>query len=84
MGRLQVQLVIHLDRDEAHVLALNGLSDRFRVDEVVLVRLYKGLHKLGWNQPGIVPCLRSARPARLVLCYPNWTATRSRCPHFSP
>ena len=42
MDRLQIQLVIGLDRDKAHVPALDGLSDRLRVDDVVLVRLHEG------------------------------------------
>ena len=36
-----------------------------RFDEVVLVRLHEGLHKLGWNQPDIVPLLVQ-RPAEEV------------------
>src|SRR6202007_2355849 len=34
MESLQVELVICLDRYEAHVLAIHGLSNRFSVDEV--------------------------------------------------
>src|SRR5260370_40220271 len=47
---VKVELVICLDRHEAHVLAIHGLSNRFSVDEIVLVRLHKRLHELGWNQ----------------------------------
>src|ERR1700677_4759833 len=57
MDRLQIQLIVRLDRNEAHVLAFHRLGDRLRVDEVVLVRLHEGLHKLGRNQPDIVPLL---------------------------
>jgi hypothetical protein len=48
---LQIELVIGLDRDEAHVLALHGSSDRLCIHEVLLVKLYERLHKLGCNMP---------------------------------
>ena len=50
MESLQVELIICLDRHEAHVLAFHGLGDGFSIDEIVLVRLHKRLHELGWNQ----------------------------------
>jgi hypothetical protein len=46
---LQVQLIISLDRDKTHVLPLDGLRDRFCIDEVVLVRLHEWLYKLSWD-----------------------------------
>jgi hypothetical protein len=50
MQRLQIELVICLDRHESHILAIHCLGNRFSVDEIVLVRLHKRLHELGWNQ----------------------------------
>ena len=50
-SRLQVQLIIRLNRDEAHVLAFDRFCNRFRVDEVVVVRLHKRLHELSGDQP---------------------------------
>jgi hypothetical protein len=41
VDRLQVKLVVRLDGNKAHVLAFDGFGDRFRIDEVVLVRLPK-------------------------------------------
>jgi hypothetical protein len=46
MESLQVELVICLNRHEANVLAIHGLSNRFSVDEIVLVQLHKRLHEL--------------------------------------
>jgi hypothetical protein len=57
VDRLQVQLVVRLDRDEAHVLALDGLSHGFCIHEVVLVRLHKGLHELSCDQPHVMAFL---------------------------
>ncbi len=57
MDRLQVQLVVGFDRNKAHVLAFNRLSDGLGIHEVVLVRLHKGLHELGCDQPNIVALL---------------------------
>ena len=57
MDGLQIELVIGLDRDEAHVLAFHGFGDRLCVHEVVLVGLYERLHKLGCNQPHIMALL---------------------------
>jgi hypothetical protein len=50
MESLKVELVIGLDRNKAHVLA----SDRFSIQEVVLVRLHERLHELSWDEPDIV------------------------------
>ena len=46
LHRLQVEQVIRLDRDKAHVLALGRFGNRFCIDEVVLVGLHKWLHEL--------------------------------------
>lgn len=39
---LQVQLVIRLDWNEAHLFAVDCLCDSFRIDEVVLIHFTKG------------------------------------------
>ena len=57
MDRLEIELVIGLDRDETHVLAFDGFGNRFCVDEVVLVRLHERLYKLSRDQPDIVALL---------------------------
>ena len=57
MHRLQIELVIGLDRDEPHVLALYGLGDSLRVHEIVLVGLHKRLHELRRDQPHLVTLL---------------------------
>ena len=54
---LEVQLIIGLDRDKAHVLPLDCLGDRLCIDEVVLVRLHERLYKLPCDQPDIVALL---------------------------
>jgi hypothetical protein len=51
------QLVVRLDRDEAHVLALDRFGDGFRIHEVVLVRLHKRLHELSCDQPHVMALL---------------------------
>ncbi len=53
-SRLQIELVICLDRHEPHVLPIDCLGDRFGIQEVVLVRLYKRLHELRRNQLHVV------------------------------
>jgi hypothetical protein len=57
MDGLQVELIIGLDRDEAHVLALNGFGDRLRIHEVVLVGLYERFNKLRCYQAHIMALL---------------------------
>ncbi len=54
MQGLQIQLIVCLDRNKAHVLTVNRLGNGFRVQEVVLVRLHKRLHELSGDQPHIV------------------------------
>jgi len=65
VDRLKVQLVIGLDGNEAHVLALDRLGNGLGIDEVVLVGLHEGLHKLSWNQLHIM-ALCSQRSAEKV------------------
>ncbi len=55
MDRLQVQLVIGLDRHKTHVLAFDSLGDGFGINEVVLVD--ERLYKLTWNQLHVVALL---------------------------
>jgi hypothetical protein len=55
---LEIKLVVCFDRNEAHVLAIDRLSNRFGIEEVVLVRLDERLHKLSGNQSYIM-ALRS-------------------------
>jgi len=50
-------LIIGLDRDEAHVLALDGLGNGFRINEVVLVGRHKRFHELRCDQPHIMALL---------------------------
>jgi hypothetical protein len=61
---LQVQLIVSLDWDKAHVLPLDGLRDRLRIDEVILVRLHEWPYKLGWDKPDIMALLAKARPRK--------------------
>src|SRR5258706_8260188 len=51
---LQIQLVIGLDRHEAHRRPCDSLSDRLGIDIVALVRLHVGLHILRWSQPHLM------------------------------
>lgn len=44
VNRLEVQLVICLDRNEAHVLATDRFGNSLGIDEVVLIRPHKWLH----------------------------------------
>src|SRR5277367_4058322 len=50
MQRLQIELVICLDRDETHVLSIDSLRDSFCIKEVVLVGLHKWPHELSRNE----------------------------------
>src|SRR5579863_10727376 len=63
MQRLQVQLVIGLDRHEPHRGPTHSLSYRFRIDVVTLVRLHVWLHILRRDQPNFMP-LFSQCPAK--------------------
>jgi len=57
MDRLQVQLVVGLDRDKPHVLTFDGFSDSLGINEVVLVGLHKRLHELRRDQPHFMALL---------------------------
>ena|ERR1700674_2489134 len=50
MESLQVELIVGLDRNEAHILPIDSFGDRFSINEVVLVRLHERLYELSWNQ----------------------------------
>ena len=50
MHRLEIKLVVRLDRNETHVLPVYRLGNGFGIEEVVLVRLHEWLHELGRNQ----------------------------------
>jgi len=54
MERLKIKLVLGLDGNKAHVLSCHRLGDRFRIEEVVLVRLQVGLYELGWDESHVV------------------------------
>jgi hypothetical protein len=51
MQRLQVDLIGAPDLDKAHRRTRDGLGDRLRVDDVVLVRLHVGLDEPGRDDP---------------------------------
>ena len=57
MQRLQIQLVIGLDRHEPHSGPTHSLSYRFRIDVVTLVRLHVRLYILRGDQPNLMPLL---------------------------
>jgi hypothetical protein len=52
--RLQIKLIVGLDRHKAHVLPLNGLCNGLGVNKVVLVRLHERLHELCRDQPDVM------------------------------
>jgi len=54
---LQIELVIGLDWDEAHVLALHSFGDCLRIHKVVLVGLHVRPHKPRTHQPDLVTAL---------------------------
>jgi hypothetical protein len=51
---LHVELLLSLDLYEAHVLFRYRFSDRFGVDEVVLVRFSIGFDELSRNEPHVM------------------------------
>src|SRR5258708_13057240 len=65
MQRLQIQLVIGLDRYEAHLRPSDCLSNRLGVNVVALVSLYVRLDMLRRHQPDLVT-LHSHTPAPLT------------------
>ena len=66
---LQIQLVIALDRYEAHPRPPDRLRDRLGVDVVTLVGPHVGLHVLGRHQSHLMPLL-SQGPAK-KMCTPT-------------
>jgi len=62
MKSLQIQLVVCLDRNEAHVLPVDNFSNRLGIKKVVLVGLHKWLHELSWDQLDIVALLLQRAP----------------------
>ena len=70
MDGLQIELVVGLDRNKAHILPFHGLGDRLCIHEVVLVGLYERLHKLSCNQTHIVALLpqRASKKMRSRTC----------------
>lgn len=53
--RLHVELVVCLDRNEAHGRSTDCFGNRLGIDEVALVRLHVRLHVLGRDDPHLVP-----------------------------
>jgi hypothetical protein len=82
--RLQVKLIVGFDRNEAHVVAIHRFGNRLGIEKVVLVRLYKRLHKLRRDQLHIV-ALRSqgttqkVRPRTCLHPYQRRLKVRSGC-----
>jgi hypothetical protein len=62
MQGLQIQLVIALDRYEAHLRPLDCLRNRLGINVVALVRLYVRLDILRRHQPHLVPLLSQSPP----------------------
>src|ERR1700733_7167130 len=65
MDRLQIELVVGLDRNEPHVLSTDRFRDGFGINEVVLVRLHERLHELRRNQPYVVTLLSQNTPQKV-------------------
>src|ERR1035441_8808551 len=59
MESLQVELVICLDRNETHVLAVDSLRDGLGIEEVVLVRIHEWLYELSRDQLHIMALFSS-------------------------
>ena len=79
MNGLQLELILCLDRDKTHVLAFHSFGDGFGIDEVVLVRLHEGLHKLRCDQPHIMALL--AQLAAQKMCSRTGLQTDERRRH---
>ena len=65
MHGLQIQMLLGFDRYEAHRRPLYCFGDGFRIDVVALVRLYVGLHILGWHQTYIVTLSSQGPPEEM-------------------
>jgi hypothetical protein len=80
--RLQVELVVGLDRNKAHVLAVHRLSDGLGIQKVVLVRLHKGLDELGRDELHIVALCsqRTTQEVGPAAClHPDERSLQVRC-----
>src|SRR5689334_11026561 len=64
MPGLQIQLVIALDRYEAHLRPPHCFRNRFSINVVALVRLYIRLYILRRHQPYLMTCSLRARPRK--------------------
>jgi hypothetical protein len=64
MDGLQIQLILRLERDEAHVLAPYRFGDRLGVHIVVLVDFTKGFINCATISRTSWLCLRKARPRK--------------------
>src|SRR5579864_3595773 len=64
MQGLQIQLVIALDRYEAHLRPPDCLRNRFSINVVTLVRLYIRLDILRRHQPYLVTLLSQSPPRK--------------------
>ena len=62
MHGLPIELLLRFDLHKAHVLLGHGFGDRFRIDEVVLVRLAVGFDELGRDEPHFVPLFSYSGP----------------------
>ena len=65
MQRLQIELVLGLDRHESHGRPLHGFGDRFGILVIVLIGLHEGTDELRWNQPHFMP-LRDQSCAKVM------------------
>jgi hypothetical protein len=72
MQSLQIELVLCLDRHETHVLAAHCLSDRFCIEEAVLVGLHKRL-------PDAREPLLPTQLPRLGVLVGSFFTLRSKC-----
>jgi hypothetical protein len=52
---LHVELLLRLDLHKPHVLFGYGFRDRFRINEIILVRLSVRFYELCGNEPYLVP-----------------------------
>jgi hypothetical protein len=60
-----IQMLLSFDRYEAHRRPPDCFCDGFRIDVVALVRLYVGLHVLGWHQTYIVTLSSQGPPEEM-------------------
>jgi hypothetical protein len=59
---LKIKLVVCLNRNEAHVLAVDSFSDGFCIEKVVLVGLHERLHELSWDELHVMALLSQNPP----------------------